>query len=796
MMNGLLRALYCGTAVGAVLVAAPGSALAQAPGGVLPPVTVDAPHQARPRAAASRQAAGGAGPRQRARDVRRAAPRPAAAAVVPVVPTTPAPTPAFLPGSSGRPAGSPLLQGPTTTTTTRAELDQLQIQSIQDLGRSVEAGISFNRNNNSINIRGLDGPRVLTTIDGIRQSFITDTRVGSSATNAFDFDSLSSLDLVRGPGGASLVGPGTLGGALAVRTLDPRNLIQGNNTYGGMAKTGYDSMDRAWFGSAAGAARLGQTYFMLQGNVRDGEETENHGRVATIGSTRTKPNPASFTQYGILGKIHHYVDEVHRFGITGEVFRRGDRIQTRTSTVSAAGNYRPGFHSSGEDVARDRISLTYDYKDAGGWLDEASANLYWQRVKRNSLVNAYRFTSVRGPFGRDNEYEENAFGFIGHVAKSMTTGMFSHRLLAGTELRTTSLTQYSTGVDSCSFAFSPACNNLHTNQADMPKVEGQMVGLYVQDEIGVFDNRLRVTPGVRFDWYEERPQNTPSYTNGGSHPVGLPPSSSDSAWSPRVRVEYDVVRDTPWLGTVTAFAQWSKGFRAPTANELYSRFGAVGTYLRTGNADLRPEKSDGIDVGVRFGDARFGGSMTYFHTNYKNFIETIQTAPPGGLYPQGGISSYRNIARAEIHGFEANAHYFFLENWRVRGSFSYVRGINKDDDTFINSIPPMQGIIGLAYDTGVWGTEVSTKIAAKRDDVASLTGGTAGFVAPGYTIWNVTAWWQPTQLPNVQFYAGVYNVFDRKYFDAVTVPVGTLSQPRDYYSEPGRTAKVTMKYQF
>ena len=39
---------------------------------------------------------------------------------------------------------------------------------------------------------------------------------------------------------------------------------------------------------------------------------------------------------------------------------------------------------------------------------------------------------------------------------------------------------------------------------------------------------------------------------------------------------------------------------APTVGELYSRFGAVGTYLRTGNPDLRPETSNGIDVGVKF----------------------------------------------------------------------------------------------------------------------------------------------------------------------------------------------------
>src|SRR5437016_3899712 len=47
-------------------------------------------------------------------------------------------------------AGAPLVTGPTTTRTTREELDRQQIQSISELANRYEAGIGFNRNNNSI----------------------------------------------------------------------------------------------------------------------------------------------------------------------------------------------------------------------------------------------------------------------------------------------------------------------------------------------------------------------------------------------------------------------------------------------------------------------------------------------------------------------------------------------------------------------------------------------------------------------------------------------------------------------
>lgn len=706
----------------------------------------------------------------------------------------------------GEREAAPLLQGPTTTTTTRAQLDRQQVQSLTDLSNRVEAGITFNRQNGSLNIRGLDGARVLTTIDGIRQPFLIDTRINRAGTNAFDFDSLSSLDLLRGGSGGATLGGGALGGALAVRTLDPEDIIRNGRSYGALAKTGYDSTDRAWFGSAAAAARMGNTSVLLQGGFRNGSEIDSKGNDKSIGATRTAPNPADFNQYSFLGKIYQQVGEAHRFGITGEFFKRADRIQTRTSTVSLTGNFRPGAYQTGEDVERNRVSLTYDYKQPGGLLiDEAHANLYWQRLKRNDLVSAWRYTSIVGPYSRDNENEQTAYGFNGHVIKNLQTGGLSHRVLLGTELRMSSLKQYSSGVDNCparpatgSFTGALAtCNNLFTNQADQPDVDGRLVGIYVQDEIGLLENRLRITPGLRFDWYEEKPQSTPAYSAGGSRPVGLPPSSSDSAWSPRIRLEYDILKNAPWVKDVTVFAQWAKSFRAPTADELYGRFGGPSTYLRAGNPLLRPEEGNGVDVGLRFGDKQLGGSITYFHTSYRNYIEQYQqqAAGVGGLYPQGGIVGLRNIPRAEIQGVEVNGQYGFAPNWLVRGSFAYTRGRNKTDDIFLNSIPPMQGIVAVAYGTDRWGAEVSAKMAGKRDDVSTVQAGT-GFKAPGYTLFNASAWWRPMpEIADLELQIGVYNIFDRKYWDAANVPL-SRPQPRDYYSEPGRTVKATLKYQF
>ncbi len=85
----------------------------------------------------------------------------------------------------------------------------------------------------------------------------------------------------------------------------------------------------------------------------------------------------------------------------------------------------------------------------GSFFDEAHAVAYWQRLKRNDLTNAYRYTSIVGLYARDNENEETAYGFNGHVIKNFNTGMLTHKVIAGTELRMSSLEQYSAGSDAC-----------------------------------------------------------------------------------------------------------------------------------------------------------------------------------------------------------------------------------------------------------------------------------------------------------------------------------------------------------
>lgn len=154
---------------------------------------------------------------------------------------------------------------PTTTSTSAATLEERQIRSFDDLGRRAEPGVNYSRTTESINIRGLDRDRVLTTLDGIRVPWLTDgarsqgpTGGAQGGLDSIDFNGLSSVDIVRGAN-SSQAGSGALGGAVQLFTLNPDDLLQDGKNFGSLIKSDYDSVDDSWGLNAAVAGRVQDT---------------------------------------------------------------------------------------------------------------------------------------------------------------------------------------------------------------------------------------------------------------------------------------------------------------------------------------------------------------------------------------------------------------------------------------------------------------------------------------------------------------------------------------------------------
>lgn len=681
---------------------------------------------------------------------------------------------------------------PLATETTREELSQSQITSIDDLGRSLEPGVSFNDSNGSVNIRGLDGPRVLTTVDGIQIPYLDDgARGADGGINSFDFNSLDAINVVRG-GDSSRGGSGALGGALVVRTLEPEDLIgEGRNT-GGYVKTIFDSKDMSIGGFAGVATRMGGTSVLFQGGYRIGNETESNGEVGGYGPTRSQANPSDYDENNLLFKIRQATESGHTFGLTAErydIANEADLLAAQTPT----GNYRPGNWMGSEGTRRERISFDYKYQapDSDSLFDSANAVVYWQRLGRSSGNDGYRFTSVIGDYTRLSEVTNDSYGLSGFGEKTLDLGGLSHRFTIGGNFATGKTTQYTSGQDSCAVTPSYSCNFLHTNQSDMPDVDSTQLGIFLDDEISIGESGFSLTPGIRYDWYDHSPKDTAAYQANPNY-GGLPAGQSEGHFSPKLLAKYKVTQE------LDVFAQWATAFRAPTPSELYLDYGAPGTYLRIGNADMEPETSNGFEIGANYDNGSLRGRATGFYNRYKNFIDTrsLSAAEQAGLgiapgtYPFGVTQSV-NRANVEIYGAELSLEKQFENGFILHGALAYAHGVDKDSGLRLGSVAPLKTVVGVGYATETWGTNVNWI------NVGSVPGNsTASYKASSYSIVDATAWWKPEQLNGLSIQAGVYNLFDETYYDAVSLRDVTMSQPTEYYSEPGRTFKLSITKTF
>ncbi|WP_297322295.1 TonB-dependent hemoglobin/transferrin/lactoferrin family receptor [uncultured Bartonella sp.] len=681
-------------------------------------------------------------------------------------------------------SGAEKLDSPTILTNrqTAKDIADKQVDDVHDISR-LDPAIGYNSDSDSFNIRGLDQNRVLTTIDGIRLPWLNDgARNAKLGTSLFNFSSLSTLDIIHGAD-SSLYGSGAFGGVVALRTLDPEDLLTTEKNWASLTKGSYDSTDRSWRINEAFAVRAKQTYALFQGGYTRGKQRENNGVGGGYGATRVEPNPLTLDQDNLLFKIYQHIDGSQRLGFTAERFNLSKDIDNLNASTSS---YRAGSNTEDDEKRRERLSMSYDY-NGGGFVDEAHAIVYWQRQRTDEKTEAIRISIPKGYYMRDNLIRDTYYGINGAALKKLEAGNVTHTLRVATDASSSKFQQFAGGQDSCppppfKGPFM-TCRFMHTNQSDSPDTDSIVFGLSFEDEIGFPTNRVRLAPGLRYDWYDHRPQDTYTYEHAAGF-KGYPSSNSDFRLSPKLRMEWDA------LDKLTLYAQWAQAFRAPSVTELYLNYTNPGFYYTHGNPDLKPETSNSYDIGARLGDDNLGGSLSLFSNYYKNFIDQIDLGATREFMIQR--LTHINRARVRISGIEAKSHWVLANGWHTNAALAYAEGKDTDTDEHLNSIPALKSIIGVGYAQEQWGSDLSLTAAGKRNKVEEKS---EFAKTPGYTLVDLSGWWEPIGKKGPKLQAGIYNLFDKRYWNAVDLP-SSPSTPKDYYSQPGRTFKISLTQKF
>nr|WP_314616369.1 TonB-dependent receptor [uncultured Pseudomonas sp.] len=698
----------------------------------------------------------------------------------------------------------------TVSVQTREQLDRQNVNSIKELVR-YEPGVSVGgvgqrSGLNGYNIRGIDGERILTQVDGVSipDSFFYGP-YAQTQRNYVDPEIVKRVEILRGPASV-LYGSNAIGGAVSYFTLDPDDIIKPGKDVGARLKTGYSSADESWLTSATVAGRQGDFDGLLHLSQRNGHETESYGEHGGTGLGRTEANPEDVRTTNVLAKLGwNYADDA-RLGLTYERYK-DDRDQNILSAVG--GPFIPGFgamnsyrmRQGNDTVTRERFGINHEFGLDSLVADHLKWSLNYQIAKTDQRTDELYVASGRQVMrDRQTTYKDRQWVFDAQLDKAFSLGQTDHLLTYGTTLKHEEVTGSRSGSGTC-VAVGGGCSAIGQDSprdgqalvSDFPDPTVNTYSLFVQDEIRW--NNWTFLPGARYDYTRMEPKFTDEFLRGiqgtGTAPSEL--DDSDKKWhrvSPKLGITYAFNDNYTWYG------QYAEGFRTPTAKSMYGRFENPGLgYSVRGNPNLEPEKSKSYETGLRGNFDAGNFSAAVFYNKYRDFIDedAVQSANLGTTFQANNIK-HATIKGAEVKGRLNLDHFGAPQGLYTQGSIAYANGRNDDNGQPLNSVNPLTGVFGLGYEQPNYGGLLSWTLVKRKTRVDDTTfyapdGASSQFRTPGYGVLDLSGFYKVTD--DVTVNAGLYNLTDKKYWQWDDVR-GYDGQGEAAVTQPANLDRLTM----
>lgn len=606
-------------------------------------------------------------------------------------------------------------------------------------------------------IRGVEGNRVLLTIDGIRQPPQFTVTAGGNGRDFFDPAVFDRLEILKGAG-STLHGSDALGGVVSFQTRDLfdelldaekpwiiRNRMALNEVRDGINEVLNVGLNlRPWYITVANSVRL---------------ESEIKNDLGDIDA-----NPVDSFSNHLLAKATYSPTEIHRLTFTGEYFYR----EADTDVNSAEGANNPGRPSAVsspnvylvENTATDsrhRFSVDYEHQPDYAWWQLLEAQVYFQTSDTRSETLQEASQSGRAP--ADIRIREDRIGFLhnalGGQAQLTKQGYWlnhDHTLISGIEFSIEEAendfsritTTFPAGVP----PFVQPEERPGFDPSDLVRIDG-----YLQDVIET--GPWLFQGGVRLGYYMINPSNDPTFLSQGLFNKPVAASKYDNvAVSPSLAMQYEL---SP---TTTIWGRYARGIRNPDLEDYVGFFDHLGQFVRLANPDLVEETSNSFDIGLKHQGADLEFELTGYFNKYSDFISIEQDSQTFNLQPQ-------NIGEVDIYGVEARMEYRLsslgetLNGFSLGSKLDLAHGRNKTDDDNVNAVNPMTVNASISYEhpTGQWGGRLIGIYRTKKEDVSRDY---TLFIPPPSFVLDFTGYIQVTEESSIEF--GIRNLLDRKYW--------------------------------
>jgi len=456
--------------------------------------------------------------------------------------------------------------------------------------------------------QGSNPARNLVMVNGVPQVEGASSDFEWSLINPRDIE---RIEIVRGPGSA-LYGSQAMGGVINIITRRPTE-EKGKTTleakYGSMdtasASASYSRKEGDWgfFGSATGGGTGG--YSVIPGDQKK----------LVAGRSVNSRNLRSRNDFG-RGMVTYDPDPTSSLTMS---FMHGHFANRGTY------DYMPDFLLF--DMQREAGDIRYVKKFKGAELTAWGSTAYQASNYENANTTTYKSITGTAPAIQRDFQGGASLGYDAGLGNYLTMGLdakhatYDRRYDNG---GTVGDAYGSTGGDSTVY------------------------GAFLQDELKLFDGKLIVTPGMRYEYtslydgyYELRS-------------AGIARRDVDGdilrALTSRIGARYNALS---WLSLRSAYGE---AFRAPTLSELYG-LSKIGLSSYYGNSALKPERLKSIEGGVDItplDNLRF--SATVYKNHATDYIDNVLVA--------ANTYNKMNIGTVDTGGIETELDYTFLEFWR------------------------------------------------------------------------------------------------------------------------------------